>query len=376
MEAEAPVELTAEEKASWCRKSEMCDISAPELSASFSAFSLPDKSEGFDKIEFAWQPGDKCGGILKDFVLGKKLTERVETLQPGKWFQDEWKKWNALVQQWKKLDTDWKNPGRKKAILAAKVKALSEKEGKEGEEKKEVQLPTIDMEELDVFAVEDVTDVGNGEPLFGNFVPEDWALLSLRYELHLLMHAFRKDLDDPERPGFTEAHAAFYFNKYFKKPLAPQTFGMSDLKGLQDLIKDVFGVGAKNSLLESKLAEETPAENFVKLTEDHRRERQRRLDAGDETAKINFRAAPVAPSLQAQKPGQGKPMQPGKGVIVPGQPAKPGMYSASNAPKAGQAFTPPGQYGAGQKRPFPGGGAPAVAAKQPRYAPNYTGYKR
>ena len=36
---------------------------------------------------------------------------------------------------------------------------------------------------------------------------QDWALLSLRYELHLLVHGFRKDLDDAERTGLRMAFA-------------------------------------------------------------------------------------------------------------------------------------------------------------------------
>ena len=39
------------------------------------------------------------------------------------------------------------------------------------------------------------------------FVYEDWTLLSTRYELHLLLHSFKADLDDPDRPSFGDATA-------------------------------------------------------------------------------------------------------------------------------------------------------------------------
>lgn len=57
-----------------------------------------------------------------------------------------------------------------------------------------------------------VKDIGTGEPLFCNFgfeakgvrsrsrMLQDWALLSLRFELHLLAHSFLHDCGDPERP--------------------------------------------------------------------------------------------------------------------------------------------------------------------------------
>ncbi len=52
--------------------------------------------------------------------------------------------------------------------------------------------------------VTDILDLGNGMPLFDKFQYEDWTLLSTRYELHLLLHSFKKDLDDPDRPSFGE----------------------------------------------------------------------------------------------------------------------------------------------------------------------------
>merc|ERR1712083_584322 len=53
--AEAAVELTEEEKSEWFKKSETPDLEKKTLSSSFSKFSLPDKSEGFDEIRYAWQ---------------------------------------------------------------------------------------------------------------------------------------------------------------------------------------------------------------------------------------------------------------------------------------------------------------------------------
>lgn len=52
-------------------------------------------------------------------------------------------------------------------------------------------VPSVADEELDVFGV-DVNDVGNGEPLCSCFALEDWVLLMLRVEFHLMAHAFKK----------------------------------------------------------------------------------------------------------------------------------------------------------------------------------------
>merc|ERR1719273_1821299 len=62
-------------------------------------------------------------------------------------------------------------------------------------------------------------------------------------------------------------------------------------------------------MVEVKLPDDKNFDHFVKLAEEHRRERQRRLDAGDETAELKFRKlTPVppakAPVLNAAKAGQ------------------------------------------------------------------------
>ena len=71
---------------------------------------------------------------------------------------------------------------------------------------------------------------------------KDWTLLSVRFELHLLAHALKKDVNDPERPGFVENHLAFYYNKYFKKAFNVKMFGVKDNASLVDFIKDTIKI--------------------------------------------------------------------------------------------------------------------------------------
>ena len=81
---------------------------------------------------------------------------------------------------------------------------------------------------LDIFAVEDVNDICDGEPLYGHFEPADWALLQLRYELYLLQDAFKKDVNDPDRSLIPEPHLSFYYNRYFRKQLSPGAFNLKN----------------------------------------------------------------------------------------------------------------------------------------------------
>ena len=154
-------------------------------------------------------------------------------------------------------------------------------------------------------AVEDISDIGNGEPLFGQFQYEDWILLSTRYELHLLAHCFKKDLNDPDRPSFHLKHLGFYYQKYYKRAWNFQQFGVKEFEDLVELLKDSVSVDASGHLKADE-PEDTPLERFVKLTEDNRRERQRRIDAGDETARLKFSRPAQRGNEREGKGGYGK----------------------------------------------------------------------
>mmetsp|Transcript_1932 Transcript_1932/g.3663 ORF Transcript_1932/g.3663 Transcript_1932/m.3663 type:complete len:858 (+) Transcript_1932:76-2649(+) len=360
-----PVSLTEAEKALSFRKKDVPDLSTKEMSLSFAKFSLPSTEEGFDRIDFEWLPEDKSKEYLREFVTAKKLTERVEDLQPSEWFATRWAEWKKLLTSWKKKQQEFKDPAAKKRAAAAKEKKDGEEAAEGNAEDKPAKMD-INAEDLDVFSVEDVMDIGTGEPLFAKYAYEDWALLTLRFELHLLIHAFRHDLGDPERAAFHESHLSFYYNKYYKMPFKVKNFGVEKLEDLIDMVKDTAEISGKNCL-EAQLSDDTPMDNFVKLTEDHRRDRLRRLDAGDETAQLKFaRPAPSAPvsqkSLGTQqhsswRTGQNssaaardnkRPPSPGRGSYG-------GSYGGSRAPAPRTSYGGYGGY-AGSSRYYGGGG--------------------
>merc|ERR1711957_1076221 len=77
----------------------------------------------------------------------------------------------------------------------------------------------------------------------------------------------------------------------------PKKYGMDDLKGVLGLVKEIAAI--KDGLVLSQLSDGLDnLDIFVKLTEEHRRERQRRIDAGDETARLKF----IAPPKPVEKP--------------------------------------------------------------------------
>jgi len=311
-DADAPITLSEEEKSVVHRKPPLPDISDRILAKAYADFSLPSKDEGFDDVSFVWQGQAECASIVKSWVLERKLTQKVDDLQPGEWFKAEWAKWQSSVQEWRKVQTDFKNPAQRKARLEKKkeeAKAAAAKAG-EGEEGGDKEKPDedeaaadmeVDISSIDLADVKDVTDVGNGEPLFSSFVYEDWALLSIRYEFHLLLHAFKQDLNDADRPSFPESHLSFYYNKYFRKAFNSTTFGVESFPAfVEKFIQDTVAIDEANGFLKPLLPADRQQSDFVKMTEEQRRERQMLVDAGDETAKIKFtRPAPPPP------PGRG-----------------------------------------------------------------------
>jgi len=372
---EIVVELTDEEKALTHRKTASPDITETVLAKSYVDFSLPSKEEGFDEIKYHWRSEGEVAKVLKDWIFAKKLMQRVEDLKPSEAFKEAWAPWQKSLSEWRKLASDWKDPTKRKALLAKRAEAKKKEAEEKGDEAPK-EDPEIDVDDLDVFAVENVSDIGNGQPLFANFVYEDWFLLSTRYEIHLLLHSFKKDLNDPDRPSFAEKDLAFYYNKYYKKAFSLKSYNAKDLAGLVELIHDTLMVNKETSFLEPALSDDTPLANFVKLTEEHRRDRQRRLDAGDETAELKFpRNAPAPPARQPASGSWqgGSGSRPGPAVGGRGPPphsarhgqsgngsqyssSRPAYNSSSSAQK--RAYTPTGasSYSSKQPRTYGGGG--------------------
>jgi len=326
-------------------------------------------------VRFDWSNGNSCQEYLKQWVRNRKLTTRIEDLQPSDWFGSKWKEWQKTLQAWhakqsQHKQTVAKNAAEKQAKAAAKEaktkakeeaaakeakdKAAAEekpeaqeetqrdgqkvegensekKEGQEqhieaghanGEHKQEGDMaveqkelageegeqvdPAVDFENLDVFGVGNILDIGGGEPLFSAFGFEDWQMMSLRFELHLLAHAFRKEVNDPDRLGMPLEHLPFYYNKYFKKALNTKFYGVEGPRELLEYVRDTVIASGKNQVVEAQLPDDMESLGiFVMLTEESRRERMRRIDMGDDSARLKLSQPQVAVAslVQGIRPG-------------------------------------------------------------------------
>lgn len=271
-------ELTEEEANTWFSKTGVGDLTQSVLDRYFTDFSIPEKAEGFDEVRFEWQKESESKEYLKKWMLERKRTSRIDHLKPSEWFQSQQADFMKKCKEW-----------------LAKQKDAKAKSAK----------PVEDDDDLsaDVMGIEDICDIGEGVPLFLGFENEDWALVFARWELHLLATAFKKDVDDPDRTAIPEQHVSFYYNKYFKKHLSLKTFGKDSLSEVVALIKESVSLEGEPAMLSSNLSEDVSVEHVMKLTEENRRERQRRIDAGDETARLIFTAPAPEKLLEGRSEG-------------------------------------------------------------------------
>lgn len=336
-------ELSETDKKVWFRKRQFPDLTEYVLNTNFSKFTLPEKQDGFEDIRYEWAKAPQSKEYLKEWVLGRKLTTRIEDIKPSVWFSQKLLEWQKSVQLWQGKVAQYKAAEERKAQEVAKKRAAaaqaaakkaeqaegdgSKVDGEVDEEKKDEKMEAeepekqesaeeekeaeeedavkVDFDAIDVFGAEDVLDVGGGMPLCVNFKGEDWALMALRFELHLMSMSFRKDADDPERTGIHLDHLPFYYQKYFKKILNPKIYGVDDCAALIGLVEDALLVTSQQ-VIESQLPEEM--ETFavlMKVAEEDRRWRKLRVAMGDEAARRNVQLTPAA----APNNAAGAPLQ-------------------------------------------------------------------
>ncbi|CAE6920097.1 Hnrnpu [Symbiodinium sp. CCMP2592] len=311
------VKLTDCEMQSWFQKKNDGDIPEKELAKVFSDFSLPTADEGFQEIQFMWQGEKECLEHMQKWIAERKLTQRVEDLKPTEWFKKQAELWQQSMMKWKRKFEDWQDP-LKRRRLEDDARRRREEQPQEKEkplpvgrldekvvdldedEPPKPQKPPDSCDDVDPWTLEDLLDIGTGEPLFSKFTWEDWMMLELRFQLHVLVHGYKHCMNDPGRVSFHESHTQFYFETFWGRELSLRNYGVESIAELLRMVRDTIEVLPNNSVLDPQLSDDTPLENFVRLTEDYRRDRLRKLDAGDQTAALRLQK----PQAHAHAPRQ------------------------------------------------------------------------
>ncbi|KAF4722493.1 hypothetical protein FOZ62_000103, partial [Perkinsus olseni] len=181
------------------RKLPLPDLTKDAVTSAFLRFSLPSADEElkpgvpvFNDIRFVWD-GEEARTYLTSWIKNHKILERVSSIKgPSEWFTKQLESWTQSKVEWRKLDRMYRDK-----------KTAATKEGTEGQK---------EGEEEDVWAAEDIDNVdGEQTPLYGQFEAVDWNLLSLRFELHLLCHSFKKDVSDADVVGIHRSLLGYYY---------------------------------------------------------------------------------------------------------------------------------------------------------------------
>lgn len=347
------------------------DCAIEKLPANLSFYekvTLPTKEEGWDAVEFTkneakaqegleqWKKKCKNQTKVEDFKATDKLKEKII----------EWTKFRAATE--KKAAKDKKE--RDLAIKLASGEAVPEE--KEEEEKKDEKK---EGEEKEPEATPSSVDTQF-------FTPEDWMLAELRMQLHTLCHAFKEDVEDKERIGFSLDYLSHYFRLYAPPGVTfhQSTFGCKGAGEVIELIKDSFKV--QDHLLMAVHGKGEEFDTFVNLCEEARVERENLIGAGDEGAKLKFKARVIPQHVKrapqgakggggakgplANKGGRPAPAPAQQGGFKGGHLAAKGAGKGPFGGKAGQPSTYtmariPGALpsaAGGIKRPLAGGAQP------------------
>jgi hypothetical protein len=133
--------------------------------------------------------------------------------------------------------------------------------------------------------VKDVAAAGCGVPLFINFYFEDWALLNIRVELHLLIHAVNHNATDHDRHALPLDHLSLYYYKGFGKPFTISDYGLKEVRELVAILQDTVWID-DNKLLTCH-GTSTVFEHFIKLAVTWRCDRSTHFDV-QKTLPLSF----------------------------------------------------------------------------------------
>ena len=236
---------------------------APDKEAAAKEEAASDKEAGAKK-EAAAKRASKGGG-------GSKKALIIEGLQPSAWFAGKLKNWHSLRDTMRK---------KQKEYIGRKVQAA-----KKGE--------AFDDDALDRVDIAGVTDIHNADgkasALYAHFVYEDWVIVRLGVELHLLLVAFLRDVKDANLTGILEGHVGHYYELYYKQKLNLGMTGEDTLEEVLEIIQDQpMDLFDFDGVLRPMLPAEAPLEDIVKLAEYYRRERVRRVKAGNVSELFTF----------------------------------------------------------------------------------------
>merc|ERR1712151_438926 len=107
------------------------DLAENIFNTFFQNFSVPSKEEGFDAIRYEWSKDADCETYVKEYVLAKKQTTRVENIAPSQFFHTRKLQWDKAYKEYQAKQNAWK---------AALAKKEADKKKKEADKLKKAAM--------------------------------------------------------------------------------------------------------------------------------------------------------------------------------------------------------------------------------------------
>merc|ERR1712217_897476 len=101
-------QLTDDDKRIKFRTTSTPDLAENIFNMSFQSFSVPSKEEGFDAIRYEWSKDGDCEAYVKEYVLAKKQTTRVENITPSQFFFTRKQQWEKAYKDYQAKQNAWK----------------------------------------------------------------------------------------------------------------------------------------------------------------------------------------------------------------------------------------------------------------------------
>jgi len=246
---------------------------------------LPTKEEGFSEIVYTSDQAE-CKEELVKWLQRCKLATKVEDLKCSEWFTEQ-------ITAYEKLREATKNDIYRRKREAAKAAAEAERADQETEkpkEEKEKEEEEKKNEEEEKKRRKEAGEVDPSPVDTTAFTEEDWMLCDLRVETHLLVHAFRSDVEDKTRISFCPEHLGHYYRLYFnaQRQFSYSTFGAQSVAEALEIIAETVTV--EDGMIVTQLPKDAKFDEIIQQTEDQRQERSDRIGAGDEGANLKFKA--------------------------------------------------------------------------------------
>ncbi|CAE8684725.1 unnamed protein product [Polarella glacialis] len=351
------------------------------LASSYAKFSLPSLAEGFDEVRYEWLGEGEAGDHLRKWILQQKERLVVEGLTPGPWFASKIKAWKEARTSFRHAEFSARaksDPTLLDLASSSDLSAVKDVHDADGSGmpvyagfKYEVMvvLPARSLVLRGLLAVLLAATVSTARSA-DEQKTEDWKLcssicraangkrmvVSSAYSIECwaggndgvlrildrLVHSFASDVADPDRPGIPEDHVAHYFSVYFETKLEPRArLGVDGLDAVVKLLREpvvLSEVRADYRILKSELDKDTPIEAFVLGVEAFRRDRNRRIEAGDESAQLSF----PKPQAKQAPHRRAPPAQPALHPVKAKPPAKaPGDFNSTGALGPAATRSPP-----------------------------------